>query len=1453
MKNIDALIKEYQNGNKTLLKTILNNTNYYIEEIIKKYISNSAYDYELLYKIGEYALIDAINNYQSNDFSSYAKLCILNKLKDFLKRYPNPSIDKNHTLMFENINKNLKLNINDKEYLTIRAFIEMQSAKLKVCIKERFGYYGRCLSNEEIALKYNYNLEGLTNALNNFCNKLTQKYLGSSYISSKESSFKEEKIVLKSSIYDYFDGFSMEEVKYAISSIPKRDIIYLKYGHNLDQNNEIDDYNNNLIAYELIDVIKSFMESRRKNNNDFLSNFNGYAKEEVIYAISNLPKKERNIIYKRYNKNLEGFNIASYKEIEEIKNHIIPKLQDYLKNHKITIKSIFEYFPDNTIEQVIYVISTLPISYKSIIIKRYGENLDEFNFLNDKEIILEKTIISRIKSSLSEIKDLSTITSILGVPNKEVLKACLKKLDEQDGSIIYQKYVLKKELNTNDLIRLYFIIIPKLKELIKLNNNLIINKLPNRTYEEIKSAISKLPENYQAIVYKRYGHNLDEFNSIDYNERNIFYKYIFPRLKNPNLVVQTKKGQSLLELLSDYSKEQILLAISTLPKEEQTLTFKKYGEGLNEYHYLPKEEQKIIKNLKIKLLFRLNKKKSFKVIKPKKEKIKNDKSGKSLLELLSDYSKEQILLAISTLPKEEQTLTFKKYGEGLNEHHTLPKEEQKIINNLKAKLLNRLNKKDFKPKKEKISKRDIGKTILEKFNTYSEEEIKAAIKLLSKKEQELIYKRYGVNLDEYNKVNKEEEQPIINAINRLKRTLQGKKTFISLTERCKHLMDEIKIAFKKLSIPNQKYLVLKYGENLDEYHILELKERTKANNATKMLIKHLNNPQIKKRYRKLIDILNEFNIEDIKKIISILTKEEQELIYKKYGESLDEYHTVSSEDNKTINNALNLIKNHLKNDMNKKIVRRKSKNILEMLSMYSKEDILKAINKLSEEEQKIIFMKYGTNLNEKNRISLSDKENHRLRYIILKRIPALIENKQKCARSNKHFIDYFEGYSLVEIKDAISNLKKEHQEIIFARFGQNLDEINVISKSSYNSLKSTIIPLINKVLSGEMINTNKGIMDYFPNCSTLQLLSVIKHLTLKEQELLFKKYGLNLDENNHIILNDKENHQLSYIILKRIPSLIEDKQKYARSNKHLIDYFEGYSLVEIKDAISNLKKEHQEIIFARFGQNLDEINVISKSSYNSLKSTIIPLINKVLSGEMINTNKGIMDYFPNCSTLQLLSIIKHLTLKEQELLFRKYGLNLDENNLFNNNDNAKISFIRKKIKKMLNGDFLFQASPLSKIISMPKEEYISKINHLLASEREELYAYFGYDLERPEKVPFNLELINKVEKVIIPKIVSLNDKKDSTLKFDNALISLVQSIVPYQKEEIIIFIMRISLDETNLTMDMLCNYFNKNEEEINKITLKVLKSLNNNFDKVYTAIINSLNKKEDSKKYQIEM
>ena len=227
-----------------------------------------------------------------------------------------------------------------------------------------------------------------------------------------------------------------------------------------------------------------------------------------------------------------------------------------------------------------------------------------------------------------------------------------------------------------------------------------------------------------------------------------------------------------------------------------------------------------------------------------------------------------------------------------------------------------------------------------------------------------------------------------------------------------------------------------------------------------------------------------------------------------------------------------------------------------------------------------------------------------------------------------------------------------------------------------------------------------------------------------------------------------------------------------------------------------------------------------------------------------------MDYFPNCSTLQLLSIIKHLTLKEQELLFKKYGLNLDENN---NNDNAKVSFIRKKIKKMLNGDFLFQASPLSKIISMPKEEYISKINHLFASEREELYAYFGYDLERPEKVPFNLELINKVEKVIIPKIVSLNDKKDSTLKFDNALISLVQSIVPYQKEEIIIFIMRISLDETNLTMDMLCNYFNKNEEEINKITLKVLKSLNNNFDKVYTAIINSLNKKEDSKKYQIEM
>ncbi len=1588
-EDFESLFTEYTNGSKNAFKLIVQKSYVLIDDILKSYVSNEKYDYELLHKICEFALFDAIKTYDPHkSYKNHIKMYILYKIKSFLEKNPNPSISKDNTLIFENINKELKLNITSKDYLDIRAIIELQSSRVKVIIKLRYGYNGNCLPPEEIARKCGYNLDAVINAINNFNNLLTKRYLKVEYKSEEHKELPKEKISLKDSIYEYFSEYTKEEVRYAVGILPLnyRNIIYLKYGNLLSENNNIDTDNNNIIYNEIIGIIESILINFRKNKNkkSLYEYFLEYSKEEVKSAVMHLPKKESRLIYKRFGYDLTSFTFISSDDIEKINSTIIPHIRSLLKDKKsLHQKNIFDYFADYSEEQVIQAISKLGDKQKRIIFSRFGEGLDSSNIIDSYDLkLLEEIIIPRINTILSEKSSLFDINNI----TKDKLKSALKKLSNEEQVLFYKKFIKKESLTRSELIKLYIEIIPKLKSLINSKTNTCVNKrfkpiydyFDGFTIEEVNSAISKLDEKYKKILHARYGNTLDEYHQIPSKDRTLIYNVIIPRLRNVlkgKDVKNDRRKLTLLEHFDGYTLEEIKEAISKLNDKDKEIIFKVYGESLDEYHYISKENKNALYTIKRKIQRILNSK----------------KHNKSLFERITDYDESQIRKAISNLAPKHQEVLYKKYGRALNEYYDLTKEENQYltsvviprlkkilkgkallstkitellsasteeINQIITKLpfehqtivykkygrfLNEYNKIDKEestifygtilPKmKRMLSKRTIIKYIGDYFDGYNIDEIKNAISKLIASKQEIIYKKFGINLnesnqipssehtifkraikdirnvlegidinqrfqtlikrldgysyeditkaigflepekralfykkygtylDEYHVITKKENSIIENAIVSLKNLLScNKKSInISLREYFKdYSLEEIKNVISKLKTKEQELLYLKFGENLDECNLINSEKIKSLEKLViivgKKLSGELSVKDRKIKYKTIFDHFEGYQAEDIINVINSLNPDEQEIIYKKYGCTLNDYNTLNREETIKLYSIISKMKNILKRKQGK--CGRKSQTVYEFLGTDSKETILSLVKNLTDKQQNVFFKKYGHNLDENN--TLNSSENSLFYGIVIPNMKRLVNKEPEKHRGpkNKHFSDYFKEYTKEELLSAIALLSIEEQEIIFKRFGKNLDEINTINKNETIKLHNTIISHLRKLLSGEKVQTRKRktFISYFEGYTIDEIINAISVLDEKYQELIYKKYGHTLDEYNKV--SNNENCIISQNIIPKL-KLVLNGEFPVRKMKKIWYYFEEYAKEEVINAISKLSNEDQELIHKVFGLDLNEINNYTDTEKTKITRSLFPKIKRLLlNNDHVNSNFiPFFDYFNGYSKEEVLLAIKSLSKKHKDILFKRYGQNLMEQNTASHNEKSIIrQTIIPKLKKVLNRKII-RPSSFYELIGLSREEFLRKIEFLSPEERESLYKYFGYDLDKIEFISKDEDLKTEVENIIIPKIRNMDISKE-VFNFD-ALSPIIESIlkeVPnVTKLEIIIFILRIGLEANGpYDMDMISEYFKLSPYDINRITLKVLNEISVNLETIYDYIAKGLSKTEEVKPLMI--
>ena len=247
------------------------------------------------------------------------------------------------------------------------------------------------------------------------------------YIDIENSEINNNKILSKKPkciYYKWFKEYAKEEVDKAIEKLPKKDleILHKRYGDDLENPslNEITKKEMTRFYTTIRKHIGELLESSKTpsddsqieeigvaNNQDSTSKpkciyykwFNEYNKEEVDKAIEKLPKKDLEILHKRYGDDLENpsLNEITKKEMTRFYTTIRKHIGELLESSKTPsddsqIEEIgvannqdstskpkciyYKWFNEYNKEEVDKAIGNLPEKYLKIVHKRYGEDLE---------------------------------------------------------------------------------------------------------------------------------------------------------------------------------------------------------------------------------------------------------------------------------------------------------------------------------------------------------------------------------------------------------------------------------------------------------------------------------------------------------------------------------------------------------------------------------------------------------------------------------------------------------------------------------------------------------------------------------------------------------------------------------------------------------------------------------------------------------------------------------------------------------------------------------------------------------------------------------------------------------------------------------------------------------------------------------------------------------------------
>ena len=637
---------------------------------------------------------------------------------------------------------------------------------------------------------------------------------------------------------------------------------------------------------------------------------------------------------------------------------------------------------------------------------------------------------------------------------------------------------------------------------------------------------------------------------------------------------------------------------------------------------------------------------------------------------------------------------------------------------------------------------------------------------------------------------------------------------------------------------NKKCILLKYGYyNNKCYSNEEISTILGINISDINLIIGTFNRELIKEFGKkkplgFFEWFKDFSMEEVLAAVDKLSEKEKDYLYKRYGAALNEFHSLPKNECVIFYTIKSRINRLLKN----KKLRHYGKNIYEWAPGFSKEEFLEAIKRLTERERRILFKRFGQNLDEYN--ELTNAERTYLYGRTLPHLTELLKDKTK-DYGRSPFYRLFKGFTKEEVLQVIPSLPEEYQQLIFKRYGTSLEEFNPISKEEFNKLHGKVKKSIYRLLNAKSFS-NKSILDYFSRYSLDEIKIAVDKLPVAERKIVYKKFGENLDRYNPI--THSERAYFSNTIKPKINDYLSGVTKADRK-KPLFDFLIGYSKEDILEAISALPSNQRKIIYLRFGENLDRVNNVSSTDRKRVYGIVIPEIKTYINIKIIRTKvKNIYELYPEYSEEEVKKAMYRLSVYSRGIIYKRFGQNLNELKEINYNDFKRLYKVLNELTRYLprNNKSFYELTGIS------KEVFKKRLKYLTKDEIENLYMRFGYDLDKPVYIPFDKSFIEYVDNIIISKL------KSDTYEIIYAISLCLERITGLiigsgiLKEELIIFLLNIyqtEFEDAPYTLSDIMEYFNKSEEQIDKMMIKIIQKTNLSLEDIKNILVNNIDSK----------
>lgn len=408
-------------------------------------------------------------------------------------------------------------------------------------------------------------------------------------------------------------------------------------------------------------------------------------------------------------------------------------------------------------------------------------------------------------------------------------------------------------------------------------------------------------------------------------------------------------------------------------------------------------------------------------------------SVKTFYELLSDFSKEDIDSVINRLSEENKSVIMQRYNNGLDRppvkylDKVINKRFYTILTNIKGRLIYMTS-----------DKKTRFKCLYDNFPEYSKEQVDQAILVLGDEEKQLILTRYN---GDFNK------RPT------------GKLT----TQQSNH--------FYCVTIPKIKRILIRQEGKVEQANVTPRK-----------------NPQKKYSRKTFYELLSPYPKEWVDEAFESLTEEEKQIILDRYGGNLN-FEPVKTTSTATCKKIHQSIIPKIKHAIAVKHSEKgKCKTIYEYFCKYSREQIDKAIASLSDEEKKIVLLRYDGDLNNPATGKLTEAQKRKFYSYIVRKIrnrlsaqDVATQNAKQLPKPVKPSTEEVEELTKEDYQKVLELIK--NKDFAYIIYGFKPKEIMmIILLLGYINSKSYSISTIAKFLEiseSETISAGKSALEKF--------------------------------------------------------------------------------------------------------------------------------------------------------------------------------------------------------------------------------------------------------------------------------------------------------------------------------------------------------------------------------------